>query len=109
MWFILDTAASHSSLTATGLKIVPGGERRATPDFRPKASIRGFISRKVSGLVLQTSAVKFTGVEMPVVDRAGDPYFPIHGDLGADLLRHCRMTLESGRVLLEQISSDHPR
>ena len=104
MWFILDTAASHSSLTNAGLKVLPGGERRVIPDHRPKANIRQFISRKVSGLVLETSRVKFTNIELPVVERAPSSEFPVHGVFGADLLQHCRMTMERGKVLLEQVA-----
>jgi hypothetical protein len=107
MWFILDTAASHSSLTEAGLRVLPGGERRALPDYRHPTSLagRGFIARKVGGMVLQTSAVKFTGVEMPVVERLGGGSFPIHGVLGVDLIRRCRLTIDSGRILLDQVAS----
>lgn len=104
MWFILDTAASHSSLTNAGLRILPGGARRVIPDHRPKANIRQFISRKVSGLVLETSRVKFTNIELPVVERLASGEFPVHGVFGADLLQHCRMTMERGKVLLEQVA-----
>ena len=107
MWFIVDTAASHSSLTQRGLEVLPGGDHRPTPDYRQPKSLggRSFISRKVTGLVLQTSAVKFTGVELPIVERLSAGPFPVHGVLGADLLRHCRMTLDRGAILLEQVGS----
>jgi hypothetical protein len=106
MWFILDTAASHSSLTKRGLADLPGGDRRATPDYRSLKSLgESFVSKKVSGVVVQTSAVKFTGIDFPVVDRVSVGVFPVHGVLGVDLLRHCRMTLDGGRILLEQVAS----
>jgi Aspartyl protease len=106
MWFILDTAASHSSLTKRGLADLPGGDRRATPDYRSLKSLgNSFVSKKVTGVVVQTSAVKFTGIEFPIVDRVSVGVFPVHGVLGVDLLRHCRMTLDGGRILLEQVAS----
>lgn len=106
MWFILDTAASHSSLTNRGLQRLPGGHRRATPDFRSLRSLGGtFLSKKVGGIILQTSGVKFTDVEMPVVDRKSHGVFPIHGVFGIDLLRNCRMTLVAGQILLEQVET----
>ena len=106
MWFILDTAASHSSLTKRGLADLPGGDRRATPDYRSLKSLgESFVSKKVSGVIVQTSAVKFTGIDFPVVDRVSVGVFPVHGVLGVDLLRHCRMTLDGGRILLEQVAS----
>ncbi|MEE2888326.1 MAG: retropepsin-like aspartic protease [Planctomycetota bacterium] len=107
MWFILDTASSHSSLTEAGLAALPGGERRVVPDYRRPKSLagRGFISRKVESMVLQSSGVRFAGVEMPVVERLTSGVFPVHGVLGVDLLRHCRLTIDSGRILLEQVGS----
>ena len=106
MWFILDTAASHSSLTKRGLEDLPGGARRATPDYRSLNSLGGaFLSKKVTGVVVQTSAVKFTGIEFPIVDRTNFGTFPVHGVLGVDLLRHCRLTLDGSRILLEQVAS----
>lgn len=106
MWFILDTAASHSSLTKRGLADLPGGDRRATPDYRSLKSLGdSFVSKKVTGVVVQTSAVKFTGIEFPIVDRVTVGIFPVHGVFGVDLLRHCRMTLDGGRILLEQVAS----
>ena len=106
MWFILDTAASHSSLTKRGLRDLPGGDRRATADLRSLRSLGGtFLSKEVSGVVVQTSAVKFTGIEFPVIDRVSLGIFPVHGVLGVDLLRNCRMTLDGGRVLLEHVAT----
>lgn len=107
MWFILDTAASHSSLTQVGLAALPGGERRVVPDYRRPKSLagQGFISRKVEGMVLQSSGVRFAGVEVPIVERLTSGAFPVHGVLGVDLLRHCRLTIDSGRILLEQVGS----
>ena len=78
MWFILDTAASHSSLTTRGLHDLPGGDRRATADLRSLKSLGGtFLSKKVTGLVVQTSAVKFTGIEFPVIDRVNPASIPV--------------------------------
>ncbi len=106
MWFILDTAASHSSFTKRGLRDLPGGERRATADLRALKSLGStFLSKKVSDVVVQTSAVKFTGIEFPVIDRIGLGIFPVHGVFGVDLLRKCRMTLDGGRVLLEHVAT----
>ena len=56
------------------------------------------------GVILQTSAVKFTDVVMPIVDRKNHGVFPIHGVFGIDLLRNCRMTLVRGQILLEQVT-----
>ena len=107
MWFILDTAASHSSLTRQGLSMLPGGERRVVADYRRPKSLAGqsFISQKVESMVLQSSGVRFARVEMPVVERLTSGVFPVHGVLGVDLLRHCRLTIDSGHVLLEQIGA----
>ena len=66
------------------------------------------VVRKVTGLTLQTSAVRFAEIECPVVERENVGVLPVHGVLGADLLRHCRMTLDSGRILLEQLAAKEP-
>ncbi|MCA8956867.1 MAG: aspartyl protease family protein [Planctomycetes bacterium] len=110
MWFILDTAAGQSSLTDVGMRVLPGGAGRAIPDHRQARSLRGrgFIARKVVGLVLRVSAVKFANVELPVVERLSESSFPVHGVLGVDLLEHCRLTLDSGRMLLERITPATP-
>ncbi len=107
MWFILDTAASHSSLTRAGLALLPGGDRRVVPDHRYTKSLagRGLISRQVGNMVLQSSGVRFSGVVMPVVERTTSAAFPVHGVFGVDLLRHCRLTMDSGRIRLDQVGS----
>lgn len=102
MWFVLDTGASHSSLTATGLDLLPGGPSRATPGFRPVRTVGGGRRsvREVRNLVLRVSQTRFPGVDLPVVARSQE-LFPTHGVLGVDLLRLCRVTLDRGRARLE--------
>ncbi len=103
LWFVLDTGASHSSLTLAGLDALPGGVGRAVAGFRRVRSAGGgLISvREVHSLVLRVSHVRFPGVDLPVVDRGPGPLFPIHGVLGDDLLRQCRVTFDRGRARLE--------
>lgn len=103
LWFILDTGASHSSLTPRGLEALANGPARATPTFRRVRSAGGtMISvRELTGLVLRAAGIRFSGVQLPVIPRGPSQIFPIHGVLGADLLLLCRMTLDSGRLRLE--------
>jgi predicted aspartyl protease len=105
LWFVLDTGASHSSLTDAGLLALPGGESRAVPGFRRVHTSGGTLIavREVKDLVLRASEVRFRGVELPVVPRQESALFPVHGVLGTDLLRSCRMSLDRGRVRLEAI------
>lgn len=105
MWFILDSAASHSSLTETGLHALPGGTRRAQPELRRPKSLSGrsYITRKATGVVMQTPELQFTNLELPVVRRLGQGLFPVHGVIGADLLRYCRVTMGAGGVRLERV------
>lgn len=102
MWFVLDTGASHSSLTAEGVSMLPGGDSRATPSFRRIRTVGGGLLsvREVRDLVLRTSAARFQGVALPVVPRAPGGFFPVHGVLGVDLLSRCRVTLDRGRARL---------
>lgn len=100
MWFVLDTGASHSSLTDTGLAALPGGEARAAAGFRRVRSVGGGVLsvREVRDLVLRVGAVRFAGVTLPVVPRQRTVVFPVHGVLGIDLLGRCRVTLDQGRA-----------
>lgn len=103
LWFVLDTGASHSSLTNEGLAKLPGGEERATPGFRRvrTAAGGGMSVREVKNLVLRVSQTRFSGVDLPVVARQARGLVPVHGVLGIDLLRQCRMTLDGGRARME--------
>jgi predicted aspartyl protease len=103
LWFVLDTGASHSSLTAQGLQLLPGGEARATASFRRVRTAGGgeLSVREVRNLVLRVSQTRFSGVDLPIVGRAAGTLFPVHGVLGIDLLRQCRVTLDRGRARLE--------
>lgn len=103
MWFVLDTGASHSSLTPAGLEVLDGGAARASPGFRRvrTAGGRTLSVRQVRNLVLRVSQTRFPGVDLPVVPRLVDSLFPVHGVLGVDLLRNCRLTLDRGRARLE--------
>lgn len=103
LWFILDTGASHSSLTQEGLAAVPDGDRRTTPTYRRVRSAGGSTVsvRSLTNLVLHVAGNRFSGVELPLVPRNTSGLFPIHGVLGADLLLLCRLTLDSGRLRLE--------
>lgn len=103
LWFALDTGASHSSLTSTGLRALPGGEARATPAFRRvNAAGGGSVSvREVRELLLRVATTRFGGVTLPVIDRPPGATFPLHGVLGNDLLRRCRVTFDRGRLSLE--------
>jgi hypothetical protein len=103
LWFVLDTGASHSSLTALGLEALPGGASRASPGFRRirTAGGGGLSVREVRNLVLRVSQTRFPGVDLPVVGREPSEVFPVHGVLGIDLLRQCRVTLDRGRARLE--------
>lgn len=103
LWFVLDTGASHSSLTQQGLAKLPGGESRATPGFRRvrTAAGGGLSVREVRNLVLRVSQTRFSGVDLPVVTRESRGLVPVHGVLGIDLLRQCRMTIDGGRARME--------
>jgi predicted aspartyl protease len=111
LWFVLDTGASHSSITAAGLAALPGGESRAVPGFRRVRTTAGndVAVREVRDLVLRASEVRFRGVVLPVVLRREGAVFPVHGVLGADLLHTCRLTLDRGRVRLESVTNEEPR
>ncbi len=100
LWFVLDTGASHSSLTAAGLAFLPGGEGRSSPSFRRVRTVGGGLVavREVRDLVLRCSEARFQGVALPVVPRAPGAVFPVHGVLGVDLLSRCRVTLDRGRA-----------
>lgn len=102
LWFVLDTGASHSSLTTAGLGRLPGGEQRAVPTFRRVRGVGGstLAVREVRDLVLQCSEARFESVSLPIVARAGAGLFPVHGVLGRDVLGRCRMTLDRGRLRL---------
>ncbi len=103
LWFVLDTGASHSSLTPAGLAALPGGDRRATAGFRRVRTAGGgsLSVREVHNLVLRVSQARFPGVDLPIVERGASPLFPVHGVLGIDLLRECRVVLDHGRARLE--------
>lgn len=102
LWFVLDTGASHSSLTTRGLEDLPGGGGRAMPTFRRVRTVGGGVLsvREVRDLVLQCSDARFLQVTLPVVDRGARGVFPIHGVLGNDLLNSCRLTFDRGRARL---------
>jgi hypothetical protein len=97
MWFILDTGASHTSLTDRGLRLLPGGNARAMIDHRYDHTVGGttVLVRKVPDLTIQVSAVLFPNATLPVVERPQSG-FPVHGVLGADLLMRCRVTIDRG-------------
>lgn len=99
LWFVLDTGASHSSLTPSGVeKLAPG--RRAVPSFRRVRTVGGGLLavREIRELVMRVSEARFRGVVLPVVPRGSGNVFPVHGVLGMDLLAKCRVTLDSGRA-----------
>ena len=101
-WFVLDTGASHSSLSDTGLARLPDGDARAVPTYRRVRTVGGgtVAVREVRGLVLRCSEARFAGVTLPVVPRGQGGMFPVHGVLGIDLLGRCRLTLDRGRARL---------
>lgn len=102
LWFVLDTGASHSSLSEQGLLALPDGATRAVAGHRRIRTAAGVTVavREVRDLVLRASGVRFRGLTLPVVARDGDGVFPVHGVLGADLLLQCRVTLDRGRARL---------
>jgi predicted aspartyl protease len=102
LWFVLDTGASHSSLTTLGLQQMPGGEARASQSYRRVRTVGGGLVavREVRDLVLRCSEARFLGVTLPVVARGTSSLFPVHGVLGIDLLSRCRVTLDRGRARL---------
>ena len=102
MWFVLDTGASHSSLSPAGLERLPRGAARAVPAFREVRTLGGSIPavREVHDLVMRCSEARFVGVTLPVVPRGATGLFPVHGVLGVDLLGHCRVILDRGRARL---------
>lgn len=102
LWFVLDTGASHSSLTAAGLVRLPGGAQRAVPTYRRVRAVGGssLAVREVRDLVLQCSGARFESVSLPVVERATTGMFPLHGVLGRDVLGRCRVTFDRGRLRL---------
>ncbi len=99
-WFVLDTGASHSSFTPSGLDRLPDGASRAVPAFRRVRGAGGssMSVRGVRDLVLTLDDVRFRGVALPVVPRDSADWFPVHGVLGADLLLQVRITLDQGRL-----------
>lgn len=99
MWFALDTGASHSSLTETGLLALPGGSRRALDKMRRVHTPGGMVHSvsEVPDLSITVSTVRFS-VDLPVVQRRALELFPIHGVLGADLIMRCRTTFDGGRL-----------
>lgn len=101
-WFVLDTGASHSSLSDAGLARLPDGDARAVPTYRRVRTVGGgtVAVREVRGLVLRCSEARFAGVTLPVVPRGQGGTFPVHGVLGIDLLGRCRLTLDRGRARL---------
>ncbi len=105
LWFVLDTGASHSSLTPAGVTAVPGGAERATPSYRRVRTVGGTIVavREVRDLVLRTGEARFLGVTLPVVPRGAPGLFPVHGVLGVDLLSRCTVTLDRGRASLRAL------
>lgn len=102
LWFVLDTGASHSSLTGMGLQVLAAGDTRAVPSFRRVHTLAGsqVSVREARQLVLRASEVVFRDVVLPVIDREESGNFPIHGVLGLDLLWRCRVTLDRGRLRL---------
>ncbi|MGK0303643.1 MAG: hypothetical protein ACI89X_004541 [Planctomycetota bacterium] len=102
LWFVLDTGASHSSLTTLGLQEMPRGEERAVVSFRRVRTVGGGLVavREVRDLVLRCSDARFLRVTLPVVNRGTSNLFPVHGVLGIDLLSRCRVTLDRGRARL---------
>ncbi len=104
-WFVLDTGASHSSLTLEGLDVLPGGDARAVPAFRRVHAVGGAMVavREVRDLVLRTSEARFQGVVLPVVARRSSGFFPVHGVLGMDLLGRCRVTFDRGRARITAV------
>jgi predicted aspartyl protease len=105
LWFVLDTGASHSSLTEAGLLALPGGATRAVAGYRRGQTASGTLTavREVRDLVLRLSQVRFHDVLLPVVQRESRGVFPVHGVLGADLLLQCLVTLDRGRARLVYI------
>ncbi len=102
LWFVLDSGASHSSLSEAGLAALPGGTSRAQPTFRRVRTVGGGVLavREVRDLVLRCSEARCLGVTLPVVPRGAVGMFPVHGVLGLDLLRQCIVTLDRGRARL---------
>ena len=102
LWFVLDTGASHSSLSEAGIARLPGGDARAVPSYRRVRTVGGGILsvREVRDLVLRCSEARFLGVTLPVVARGESHLFPVHGVLGIDLLSRCRVILDRGRARL---------
>jgi predicted aspartyl protease len=105
LWFVLDTGASHSSLSEAGLLALPDGAARAVAGYRRirTASGPGTAVREVRDLVLRLSQVRFRGVTLPVIQRESAGAFPVHGVIGADLLLQCLVTLDRGRARLVHI------
>lgn len=102
LWFVLDTGASHSSLTEAGVQRLVDGDARAVPTFRRVRTVGGGVVavREVRDLVLRCSGARFRDVALPVVQRGASTLFPVHGVLGVDLLRRCRLTFDRGRARL---------
>jgi hypothetical protein len=102
LWFVLDTGASHSSLTTLGLDKLPDGKSRAVASFRRVRTVGGGLVavREVRDLVIRCSNARFLRVTLPVVNRGRSNLFPVHGVLGVDLLSRCRVTLDRGRARL---------
>jgi len=105
LWFVLDTGASHSSLTTIGLERLPDGQSRAVESFRRVRTVGGgsVAVREVRDLVLRCSDARFLRVTLPVVNRGASELFPVHGVLGIDLLSRCRVTLDRGRARLKAL------
>lgn len=102
LWFALDTGASHSSLSESGVRRLPGGTSRAVASFRRVRTVGGSAVsvREVRDLVLRCADARFVDVALPVVARGDAGVFPVHGVLGIDLLSRCRVTIDTGRARL---------
>lgn len=102
LWFVLDSGASHSSLSEVGVTRLPGGDRRTVPSYRRIRTVGGGLLsvREVRDLVLRCSEGRFLGVTLPVVARGRSKTFPVDGVLGLDLLRRCRVIVDRGRARL---------
>ncbi len=105
LWLVIDTGASHSSLTEQGLAVLPGGARRVVESY---AKLRGpggtaVAVRAVTGLALVVGGMRFAAVDLPVLSRGPSGIFPVHGVLGADLLLRCRVTIDSQRLRLAAV------
>jgi predicted aspartyl protease len=100
LWFLVDTGATHTSLSPAGLAQLRRGAQRSEPTLRrhhaPGGS--GVAVREIAVTALHVGGWRFGDLVLPIVERSATGVVPMHGVLGADLLLRHRLVLDSGAL-----------